>query len=70
MATCRLVLAAFVLILWNNRGTDGAAAAPAAANYRLPGDLLPQLYDLRILTNIADLNENYTFNGDVAIWVS
>lgn len=39
-------------------------------DYRLPGDVLPEFYGLRILTNIADLNENYTFLGDVAIKVT
>lgn len=47
----------------------GASASGEKFNNRLPGDVLPDFYGIRILTNIADLNENFTFNGDVRIRV-
>lgn len=38
--------------------------------YRLPKEVLPNHYDLEIITNLADDNNNYDFNGKVWIDVS
>lgn len=39
-------------------------------NYRLPEDIYPEYYRLEILTNLADYNDNFTFDGRVWIQVS
>lgn len=38
-------------------------------NYRLPDDIYPEYYRLEILTNLADYNDNFTFEGRVWIQV-
>lgn len=38
--------------------------------YRLPDDVLPNHYDLEVITNLADDNDKYDFNGKVWIDVS
>lgn len=38
-------------------------------SYRLPDNLLPEYYRVDIITNLADLNQNFTFEGKVWIQV-
>ena len=38
--------------------------------YRLPDNIYPEYYRVEILTNLADLSKNYTFDGRVWIMVS
>lgn len=38
-------------------------------SYRLPEDIYPEYYRLEILTNLADYNDNFTFEGRVWIQV-
>lgn len=39
-------------------------------SYRLPENLYPEYYKLEIITNLADYNDNFTFEGRVWIQVS
>lgn len=50
-----------------------AAASPNRdsedISYRLPDTVFPELYHLDILTNLADMNDNFTFQGTACIQV-
>lgn len=56
-------------LIWAFAVIAASSASGEIFDNRLPGDILPEFYGIRILTNIADMNENYTFGGDVRIKV-
>lgn len=56
-----------LLVCMFSMGVEGSRRRQAAQGYRLPDNVLPQKYNLEILTNLEE--NNFSFEGKVWIKV-
>lgn len=63
-----VLLLVVLLISLFNVGVDGSRRRQAAQGYRLPDNIVPQKYNLEILTNLEE--NDFSFEGKLWIKVS